>query len=116
MKARLAFAAVMLIAPAGCSGSSLVVPAVRDYCLGHFSQMRELAEAGKQAGLCAPSSTRHQVDEVSWAAMTHDQKRTFAIALFCGEMKKDGTGVVILYGLHDGKQKASVVDGNYSDA
>jgi hypothetical protein len=67
-------------------------------------------------GLIRPAARTgfFEVDEPLWAALSHDQKINVAGAAFC-DVAKSGKGTVILTGLHDGKDKASIVDGNYSD-
>lgn len=66
-------------------------------------------------GFIRVRSGRYQVDEAPWAVLEHDQKINLALAAFCDQVGERGRGVTILYGLHDGAKKASVVDGSYFD-
>ena len=60
-------------------------------------------------------SSRYQVDERPWEVLEHDQKLNLMFAAFCHEVGPTGSGTVLLYGLHDGKSKASMTDGNFFD-
>jgi len=50
-----------------------------------------------------------------WEALDHDTKINQALLVFCAKMPNDGHYTVMIYGKHNGKNMASVVDGNYSD-
>jgi hypothetical protein len=59
------------------------------------------------------STSRYELAEAEWAALTHDQRITLALAAFCHDAGAAGRATTVLYGLHDGRIKARVVDGNY---
>lgn len=54
-------------------------------------------------------------DEGLWASFEHDDKIRQALLIFCAKMPDSGHYTVMIEGLHDGKVKASVVDGDYID-
>lgn len=104
---------ISLIGSSGNRNSS-VVSEVAATCRAQRADLAAYLRKATELGFYLRGA-RHQVDEASWAALSHDQKVNLAIAAFCTDMAPDGTGTMLLYGLHDGKVKASMIDGNYSD-
>jgi hypothetical protein len=81
-------------------------------------QCRENLQKLEQLGVRVTDQsdvTRAEYDETVWAAFEHTTKVQQALLIFCAKMPPSGHYMVVIRGLHDGKTKASVFDGNYSD-
>ena len=61
------------------------------------------------------TATVAEYDEFLWGRLDHDDKIRQALLVYCAKMPPSGRYTVMIQGLHDGKTKASVVDGNYFD-
>lgn len=114
------FGLMLLLAVAGNnarnSANDSGVPEIAHACAQQKAELQAYLAKVEKLGFYEYSGGRHQVDEQGWAALTHAQKVNVAIAAFCTVATPRGAGVLVLYGLHDGKKKASMVDGNYFDS
>ena len=78
--------------------------------------MRTIIQYWKEAEVIKKFDNRGiHVDELNWTYVEHDIKVSIGIAGYCLRANTQGLGQVNIYGLHDGKRKAHVVDGNYFD-
>jgi len=90
-----------------------------DLCRAHYTDLASVYRSAIQGGqLKATGSdtfgSTFEVDEATWRGMTHDGKVAFTLSAYC-QVENNGRATVVLTGLHDGQNKASIVDGNYSD-
>ena len=54
-------------------------------------------------------------DETAWNALAPDDQKSAGFTIFCATMPTSGKQVVILLGLHQGKQLGKIVNGNWTD-
>ena len=109
------FANTMFSSPGPSTANTAVIADLRPkqpQCRENLQQLEQLGvKVTDVSGITAAD-----YDETAWAALEHDGKIKQALLVFCAKMPPDGHYTILIRGLHDGKTKASVVDGNYIDA
>ena len=90
------------------------MPEITGACQTRADGFQKFLARAAEVGLYHRDGETRQVDEKSWDSLERRLKVQLALAAFCEIMTPQGTGTVILYGLHDGEVKATVKDGTYS--
>lgn len=101
----------VLLAAIGIAASPA---AAADLCRDKGRELGDYLANAQRLGIIR-AADRVQVDEAKWDELAHAQKVTLALAAFCHDAGAGGRATTILYGWHDGRIKARVVDGNYSE-
>jgi hypothetical protein len=96
--------------------------AALDVCAGNEIALAGFFDTATNAGLISGGrrtevgrtvAYHYSVEEVGWSVLTHDQKINLTMAAFCRIAGPGSTGVAMLQGLRDGREKAAMVDGNF---
>jgi hypothetical protein len=79
------------------------------------SDMKGLQSAGLRLADSDNIYADVDIDETAWAVIEHTNKVKVALTIFCAKMPDTGDYAVYIRGLHNGKQLAHIINGNYYD-
>jgi len=89
---------------------------VKAFCNGEPDAASEMLEAADSLALLPGRRGEiTDVDAAVWDTLSDDMKKRIALALYCGVSDREGRGRLVLQGSHDGKIRAKMVDGDYSE-
>lgn len=94
------------------SSSTTATAAIASTCRSKHDELADVLRDLPDARL---NGNRLAVDEGFWKRLSADDKTRLAIVAYCQIAAADGTGTLVVTGLHDGLRKAGMVDGNYLD-